>query len=57
MKKLHKKHKIVLCKISFTFITLCFLLINFPLLDWFLHSERMWYDEFELEPVDTILAT
>ena len=55
MKKLHKEHKIVLCKISFTFITLCFLLINFPLLDWFLHSERMWYDEFELNPDTSFL--
>ena len=36
-------------KIFFCITIIFFLLLNFPLLDWFLHSEKMWYDEYELD--------
>jgi len=52
-KKMTEKHIEIISvfyKISFITISLFFVLLNFPLLDWFLHSEKTWYDEYELNP-------
>lgn len=37
-----------LAKICFVIIFVSFLIINFPVLDWFLHSEKMWYKQYDL---------
>lgn len=47
--------KSVLFKISFVSLALFFITLNFPLLDWFLHSEKTWYGEYELNPDKSFL--
>ncbi len=54
-KKTSRKLKSALYKISFISIALFFAALNFPLLDWFLHSEKTWYDEYELNPDTSFL--
>lgn len=50
-----QKIKSVLYKITFISLELFFITLNFPLLDWFLHSEKTWYDEYELNPDSSFL--
>lgn len=49
--------KSVLFKISFVSLELFFIALNFPLLDLFLHSEKTWYGEYELNPDKAFLYT
>lgn len=53
--KTFQKLKPVLFKISFVSLALFFIALNFPLLDWFLHSEKTGYGEYELNPDTSFL--
>ena len=49
-----KRGKAVFYRVIFLILLLIFLAVNFPVADWFLHAEKTWYDEYELNP-DTSL--
>jgi len=55
--KIPIKTRSAIYKMLFIAISLFFCILNFPLLDWFLHSEKMWYNEYELNPDTSFLYT
>lgn len=50
-----KRGKAVFYRVIFLILLLIFFAVNFPVLDWFLHSQKTWYDEYELNPDTSIM--
>ena len=54
-KSVFLKTSSITIKFVYLALLLIFLVYNFPLLDWFLNSEKMWYGEYELNPDTSFL--